>query len=167
MVRKPNVAPLHKDPRCYFSYYRVMIYGDSRKGRQSPPHSSSLCLVQYTRIVLLFVIESITKWPEFLILTLHAFLGFAFIAELASFALHTWQFMSCGDTIHRNRMCRLLVDSRYARYCSRLWDFLLFLRLCAICLFALHCLCAFAKALVCFIPFVVFDSTLVSDSRWT
>src|ERR1043165_9121337 len=35
---------------------------------------------------------------------------------------------------------------------SRLWDFLLFLRLCVICLFALHCLRAFAKALACFIP---------------
>src|ERR1051325_10314848 len=32
-------------------------------------------------------------------------------------------------------------------------------------LFALHCLCAFAKTLFCFIPFVVFDSTLDSDSR--
>ena len=36
-----------------------------------------------------FIESMIIKWQEFPILTLHAFLGFAFIAELTSFALHT------------------------------------------------------------------------------
>src|ERR1043165_1839406 len=76
-----------------FLYFLLSSHDDmmgKRKG-SAIDHRTVLVRVSsaHANRVASFIESIIKKWPQFPILTLHTFLGFAFTAELASFALHT------------------------------------------------------------------------------
>ena len=106
MVRTPDVVPLSKVPLFIFPVIESLIYGQA-EGRVSnePPHSSSPCQLS-TRESCCFLYRVNNKSGK----------SSLFWLSTLSWGSHLLQ-NSHHLLFNRNWMCRLLVDSRYARYC--------------------------------------------------
>src|ERR1051325_9343957 len=83
----------HHQEKSRFLYFLLSSHDDKmgkRKGSAIDPRTVLVCVSSaHANRVASFIESIIIKWREFPILTLHTFLGFTFIAELVSFALHT------------------------------------------------------------------------------